>query len=124
MFFLNYEEKRLDSRLQAGIILKNAFDAEDSVLKEQLIQQWAAIDLTVKNRVKNLLLKRLKSRVHEAWHTSSQVIAEIASIEIPMNGWPDLINHFLKNITMVENPTSSKQAMIETLAYVCQKVFP
>ncbi|KAJ8650696.1 hypothetical protein MRB53_003719 [Persea americana] len=118
------KEKRLDSRFQARIILKNAFDAKDSVLKEQLIQQWAAIDLTVKNGMKNLLLKTLKSGVREAWHTSSQVIVEIASIEIPMNGWPDLIDHFLKNITMVENPASLKQAMIDTLAYVCQKVFP
>eukprot|EP00268_Persea_americana_P036497 TRINITY_DN35981_c0_g3_i4.p1 TRINITY_DN35981_c0_g3~~TRINITY_DN35981_c0_g3_i4.p1 ORF type:complete len:871 (+),score=200.80 TRINITY_DN35981_c0_g3_i4:478-3090(+) len=117
-------EKPSESRRLAGIILKNSLDAKDSARKEQLIQHWVAIDLAIKSQVKDLLLQTLWSSVHEAWHTSSQVIAKIASIEIPRKEWPDLIVRLLSNMTRMENPASLKQATLETLGYVCEEISP
>ncbi|XP_058067841.1 importin subunit beta-1-like [Magnolia sinica] len=77
------DEKAPECRRLARIILKNLLDAKDSARKELLIQHWVAIDGTLRSQIKDLLLRTLRSSVHEARHTSSQVIAKIVSIEIP-----------------------------------------
>ncbi|XP_058075079.1 importin subunit beta-1-like [Magnolia sinica] len=119
---LSNDEKAPESRRLAGIILKNSLDAKDSARKELLIQHWVAIDGTLRSQIKDLLLRTLGSSVHEARHTSSQVIAKIASIEIPRKEWPELIGCLLSNMTQQEKPASLKQATLETLGYVCEEI--
>lgn len=121
---LSNDNKPPESRRLAGIVLKNSLDAKDSVRKEQLIQHWVAIDPSVKSQIKDLLLRTLDSAVHEARHTSSQVIAKIASIEIPRKEWSEVIGGLLTNMTQFEKPASLKQATLETLGYVCEEISP
>ncbi|OMO59998.1 hypothetical protein CCACVL1_24483, partial [Corchorus capsularis] len=113
-------EKPVESRRLAGIVLKNSLDAKDTGRKEQLVQQWMAIDISVKSQIKDLLLRTLGSTVPEARHTSAQVIAKIASIEIPKKLWPELIGSLLNNMTQQDRPPAVKQATLETLGYVFQ----
>ncbi|KAJ6750385.1 hypothetical protein OIU85_000964 [Salix viminalis] len=115
-------EKPLESRRLAGIVLKNSLDAKDSVRKEHLVQQWMAIEISMKAQIKDLLLRTLGSSASEARHTSAQVIAKVASIEIPRKQWPELIGSLLKNMTQQENPAALKQATLETLGYVCEEI--
>ncbi|MCL7026827.1 hypothetical protein MKW94_006233 [Papaver nudicaule] len=116
------DQKPADSRRLAGIILKNSLDAKESGRKEQLVQQWVAIECGVKGQIKEMLLRTLGSAVAEARHTASQVIAKIASIEIPRKEWPDLIALLLANMTQQEAPATLKQATLETLGYVCEEI--
>ncbi|XP_059668042.1 importin subunit beta-1-like [Cornus florida] len=121
-FELANNDKPIESRRLAGIMLKNSLDAKDAVRKENLVQQWVAIGISIKSQIKDLLLRTLGSSVSEARHTSAQVIAKIASIEIPRKEWPELIGSLLVNMTQQDGPSSLKQATLETLGYVCEEI--
>ncbi|CAL9769572.1 unnamed protein product [Musa acuminata subsp. burmannicoides] len=121
---LSSEQKPPESRRLAGIILKNSLDAKDAVRKEELTQKWVSVDASIKAKIKESMLQTLGSSVSEARHTSSQVIAKVASIEIPRCEWQDLIGRLLKNMTQPDAPAPLKQATLEALGYVCEEVCP
>nr|CAD1841905.1 unnamed protein product [Ananas comosus var. bracteatus] len=121
---LSNEQKPPESRRLAGILLKNSLDAKDSIRKEELAQKWISVDLTIKFQVKESLLKTLGSSVSEARRTSSQVIAKVASIEIPRREWQDLIAKLLNNMTQKDSLPSLKEATLEALGYVCEEISP
>uniref|UniRef100_A0A7N0VBZ6 Importin N-terminal domain-containing protein n=1 Tax=Kalanchoe fedtschenkoi TaxID=63787 RepID=A0A7N0VBZ6_KALFE len=119
---LSNNDKPVESRRLAGIVLKNSLDAKDSSKKEHLVQQWMAIDVNVKSQVKNMLLRTLESQSPEARHTSAQVIAKVAGIEVPQKLWPELIGALLTNMTQQDKSAGLKQATLETLGYVCEEI--
>ncbi|KAL6278188.1 hypothetical protein ACE6H2_021789 [Prunus campanulata] len=115
-------EKPTESRTLAGIVLKNSLDAKDAVTKEHLARQWMAIDISIISQIKDLLLRTLGSPVSEARHTSAQVIAKIASIDIPRKQWTGLIGSLLNNMTQRDSLAGLKQSTLETLGYVCEEI--
>ncbi|KAI4331607.1 hypothetical protein MLD38_029782 [Melastoma candidum] len=121
-FELSNDEKPIESRRLAGIVLKNSLDAKDAGRKSALVQQWMAIDVAIKSQIKYLLVKTIGSTTQEAWHTSAQVIAKVASIEIPQKQWPELVGLLLNNMTQRDQPSSLKQATLETLGFVCEEI--
>nr|KAJ0204659.1 hypothetical protein LSAT_V11C500230800 [Lactuca sativa] len=108
---LVHDEKPIDSRKLAGLILKNALDAKEQHRMYGLIQRWLSLDVGT-----------LTSPIHEARSTASQVIAKVAGIELPQKQWPELIGSLLSNIHQV--PVHVKQASLETLRYLCKEVSP
>ena len=121
---LSSDTKPPETRRLAGIILKNSLDAKESARKEQLTQQWVSVDQMIKAQIKESLVQTLPSSVSEARHTATQVIAKIASIEIPRREWPDLIGRLLSNMTLPNASAVLKQSTLETLGYVCEEVSP
>ncbi|XP_010912456.1 importin subunit beta-1 [Elaeis guineensis] len=115
-------EKPVDSRKLAGLILKNALDAKEQHRKNELVQRWLSLDMGVKAQIKSYLLQTLSSPVNDARSTASQVIAKIAGIELPQKQWPELIGSLLSNIHQLQPHV--KQATIETLGYLCEEVSP
>ncbi|XP_077212511.1 ARM repeat superfamily protein [Tasmannia lanceolata] len=113
-------EKPVDSRKLAGLILKNTLDAKEQHRKFELVQRWLSLDTAVKAQIKAYLLQTLSSPVPDARSTASQVIAKIAGIELPHSQWPELIGSLLSNIHQV--PPHLKQATLETLGYLCEEV--
>ncbi|KAK4746057.1 hypothetical protein SAY87_012369 [Trapa incisa] len=116
------EEKPVESRKLAGLILKNALDAKEQNRKYELVQQWLALDGPVKAKIKIFLLNTLSSPSIDARSTASQVIAKVAGIELPLKQWHELIGTLLSNIHQI--PAHSKQATLETLGYICEEVSP
>ncbi|PIN14451.1 Karyopherin (importin) beta 1 [Handroanthus impetiginosus] len=116
------EEKPVDSRKLAGLVLKNALDAKEQHRKYELMQRWLSLDVTVKSQIKACLLQMLSSTVSDARSTASQVIAKVAGIELPQKQWPELIGMLLANVHQV--PPHVKQASLETLGYMCEEVVP
>ncbi|XP_059304553.1 importin subunit beta-1 [Lycium ferocissimum] len=116
------EEKPVDSRKLAGLILKNALDAKEQHRKFELVQRWLSLDMAVKAQIKTCLLQTLSSPVPDAHSTAAQVIAKVAGIELPQKQWPELIGSLLSNIHQV--PAHVKQATLETLGYLCEEVSP
>ncbi|KAL1549109.1 Importin subunit beta-1 [Salvia divinorum] len=57
------DEKPTKSRRLAGIVLKNSLDAKETATKNNLVQQWMAIDISFKSQIKNSLLNTLGSSV-------------------------------------------------------------
>lgn len=119
---LSNDDKPVESRRLAGIVLKNSLDAKDAIRKEQLVQQWMAIDISIKSQIKDSLLRTLGSSIPEARHTAAQVIAKIASIEIPRKQWAELIGSLLNNMTQQDKSAALKQATLEALGYVCEEI--
>ncbi|KAJ3682850.1 hypothetical protein LUZ60_013077 [Juncus effusus] len=118
------DQKPPESRRLAGILLKNSLDAKDAARKDILIQHWLAMDPSIKSQIKESLLQTLASPVSDARSTASQVVAKVASIEIPRKEWQDLIAKLLTNMTAQEASPSLKQATLETLGYVCEEISP
>ncbi|GMH28090.1 hypothetical protein Nepgr_029933 [Nepenthes gracilis] len=116
------EEKPVESRKLAGLILKNALDAKEQHRKYELVQRWLSLDVSVKNQIKICLVQTLSSPVHDARSTASQVIAKVAGIELPQKQWPELIGSLLSSIHQL--PPHVKQATLETLGYLCEEVSP
>ncbi|CAH9111887.1 unnamed protein product [Cuscuta epithymum] len=116
------EDKPVDSRKLAGLILKNALDAKEQHRKYELMQRWLSLDGSMKAQIKACLLQTLSSPVLDARSTASQVIAKVAGIELPHKQWPELIGSLLSNIHQVS--THVKQATLETLGYLCEEVSP
>ncbi|XP_060957735.1 importin subunit beta-1 isoform X1 [Cannabis sativa] len=121
-FELANNDKPTESRRLAGIVLKNSLDAKDAATKDRLVQQWMQIDVSIKTQIKDFLLSTLGSPVPEARHTSAQVVAKIAAIEIPQKQWPALIGTLLANMTQRESHAGLKQATLETFGYVCEEI--
>ncbi|XP_072967248.1 importin subunit beta-1-like isoform X2 [Typha angustifolia] len=115
-------EKPVDSRKLAGLVLKNALDAKEQHRKDELVQRWLSLDVTVKAQVKASLLETLSSPVPDARSTASQAIAKIAGIELPQKQWPELIGSLLSSIHQIQPHV--KQATLETLGYLCEEVSP
>ncbi|KAH9556956.1 hypothetical protein CY35_07G060100 [Sphagnum magellanicum] len=117
-------EKPPDSRKLAGLILKNSLDAKETARKQELVSRWLSLDPAVKTQIKSALSQTLDSVVPDARHTSAQVIAKIAAIELPQGEWPELVGSLLANMggSQVEKPAHLKQATLETLGYVCEEV--
>ncbi|PQQ04273.1 importin subunit beta-1 [Prunus yedoensis var. nudiflora] len=116
------EERPVESRKLAGLILKNALDAKEQHRKLDLVQRWLALETSVKTQIKMCLLQTLSSPVSDARSTTSQVIAKVAGIELPQKQWPELIGSLLSNIHQL--PAHVKQATLETLGYLCEEVSP
>ncbi|KAK9144038.1 hypothetical protein Syun_013438 [Stephania yunnanensis] len=114
------DDKPVDSRRLAGLILKNSLDAKEQHRKFELVQRWLSLDSAMKAQIKTCLLQTLSSHVPDARSTASQVIAKIAGIELPHNQWPELIGTLLSNVHQL--PPHVKQATLETLGYLCEEV--
>ncbi|GFP93669.1 importin subunit beta-1 [Phtheirospermum japonicum] len=116
------EEKPVESRKLAGLILKNALDAKEQHRKIELVQRWISLDVNVKSQIKACLLQTLSSTSPDARSTASQVVAKVAGIELPQKHWPELVASLLSNIHQVSHHV--KQATLETLGYLCEEVEP
>ncbi|KAM4068688.1 hypothetical protein ACB094_12G032000 [Castanea mollissima] len=116
------DDKPVESRKLAGLILKNALDAKEQHRKFELVQSWVTLDSAVKAQIRTCLLQTLSSAVSDARSTASQVIAKIAGIELPQKQWPELIVSLLSNIH--QQAANVRQATLETLGYLCEEVSP
>uniref|UniRef100_A0A7N0U529 Uncharacterized protein n=1 Tax=Kalanchoe fedtschenkoi TaxID=63787 RepID=A0A7N0U529_KALFE len=72
-----------------------------------------AIDVNVKSQVKNMLLRTLESQSPEARHTSAQVIAKVAGIEVPQKLWLELNGTLLTNMTQQDKSAGLKQDLVQ-----------
>ncbi|CAN6483668.1 unnamed protein product [Victoria cruziana] len=116
--------KPTESRMLAGLVLKNALDAREPSKKAELAKRWISIDEDVRKQIKEFLLLTLSSHISDARCTSSQVISRIACIELPLNQWQELVRILLLNMgqSQGESPDRLKQATLETLGYLCEEI--
>ncbi|CAO3703275.1 unnamed protein product [Rhizopus stolonifer] len=75
-----------------------------------------------RNQVKQGVLQSLTSPKKAVGNISGQVIAAIAEIELPLGGWPDLINTMLNNVQTGDAVV--KQSTLQAIGYVCESIDP
>ncbi|KAB5560284.1 armadillo-type protein [Coniochaeta sp. 2T2.1] len=106
-------------RAAAGIALKNAFTAREYAHQALLQQKWLQqTDQDTKTRVKELALETLASSNAQAGQAAAQVVASIASIELPRNQWNELMAALVRNVS--EGSPHQKQASLTTIGFICE----
>ncbi|KAK9417410.1 putative Importin N-terminal domain-containing protein [Seiridium unicorne] len=110
-------------RVAAGLALKNAFSAREFARQQELQAKWLQqTDQETKTRVKSLALTTLSSSNAQAGQAAAQVIASIATIELPRNEWPDLLATLVQNVS--SGAPHQKQASLTCIGYVCESQDP
>lgn len=115
------QEKPVDARRLAGLILKNTLDAKDEARKIALVQQWTAMEAGAKQQIKQALLHTLATP-GDVGHTAALVVAKAAAIEVPRGEWPELIAALLANVGVQPPNSALKQATLEALGYTCEEL--
>jgi importin subunit beta-1 len=110
------------TRMSAGLAVKNSLTAKDFARKEEFSQRWVSMPVDLRNQVKQGVLQSLASPKKSVGNISGQVVAAIAEIELPLGGWPDLINTMLENIQT--NNAVLKQSTLQAVGFVCEAIDP
>lgn len=110
-------------RVAAGLALKNAFSAREFARQQELQAKWLQqTDTETKTRVKSLALTTLSSTNSQAGQAAAQVIASVATIELPRNEWPDLLGTLVQNVS--SGAPHQKQASLTCIGYICESQDP
>lgn len=70
-------------RQTAGLLIKNALSAKDSLLQHHYSKRWTDLQVDVKAQLKQNLLAALNTDNLQAALTAAQAITAVASIELP-----------------------------------------
>jgi importin subunit beta-1 len=99
--------------------LKNAFTSREYARQAQLQAKWLqSTDSETKTRIKTLALQTLSSENAQAGQAAAQVVASIASIELPRSQWADLMQVLVRNVS--EGGPHQKQASLTALGFICE----
>ncbi|OTA62839.1 ARM repeat-containing protein [Hypoxylon sp. EC38] len=110
-------------RVAAGLALKNAFSAREFARQQELQAKWLQqTDQQTKTRVKELALQTLSSSNSQAGQAAAQVIASIATIELPRDQWSDLLQILVQNVS--QGAPHQKQASLTCIGYICESQDP
>mmetsp|Transcript_26976 Transcript_26976/g.41827 ORF Transcript_26976/g.41827 Transcript_26976/m.41827 type:complete len:863 (-) Transcript_26976:400-2988(-) len=113
------EGKDINGRQLAGLHLKNLLSAKDAITRGQKTAKWKALDAAVRGPIKGVMLGVLISPEATARHTAAQACAELASIELPFNEWPEFLPALLTNVREgTADPI--KVSTLECLGYTCE----
>ncbi|KAG9310985.1 armadillo-type protein [Chiua virens] len=117
------ENSQLHIRNAAALALKNALSARETARQTEAANRWLAFDAAPKSKIKQDALVTLASPIPKAGSFAAQVVAAIATVELPHDQWPDLIELLLG---FVNNSTDSnlKIATLQTIGYICESIKP
>ncbi|KAI0971956.1 armadillo-type protein [Xylaria arbuscula] len=112
------ENAEAQIRVAAGLALKNSFTAREFARAQELQAKWLQqTDQETKNRVKALALQTLSSNNSQAGNAAAQVIASVASLELPRDQWPELMGTLVQNVS--NGAPHQKQASLTCIGYIC-----
>ena len=100
-------------RQLAGLYIKNALSAQNEEMRKDKARQWLSLDEKNRETIRNALLQNFHSTVAVVRHTTAQVVAAIAVIEMPRKMWPMLVQSLL---AIVANPEVAEGSMISCLS--------
>lgn len=112
----------MNVRRAAGLAIKNTMTARDVVRLQELAREWMALDTHVRQQIKTMVLKTLRSTEARAGSIAALVIDAIAQIELPLGQWPDLIQLLLSNVTSETSTPVVKRSALEALGYICEGI--
>lgn len=108
-------------RNAAGLAIKNTLSAREGSTKDLYAQRWTSLDGSVREKVKAGAMSALSSADRGARNVTGQVIAAIASIELPAGLWSDLISQLLSFVGRADN-AGLRQATLQTIGYICESI--
>lgn len=133
------ESKPPNSRRLAGINLKNALTSkvflgnsllflillQDDEQAEKLANDWKSLPEAVRNEIKDASVRALGAGNREVRNTAAQVVSKIATIELPSQMWPQLMQTLIVFVTQAEPSPAGQEKKESTLAcigYICEEM--
>ncbi|SCU80573.1 LAMI_0B03004g1_1 [Lachancea mirantina] len=118
------DSARLEARILAALTLKNELVSKDPVKTQQLAQRWLTqVDDHSRQQIRQLALSSLIAAEPRVANAAAQLIAAIATIELPRGHWPDLMKIMVDN-TAATQPENVKRASLLALGYICEAADP
>eukprot|EP00742_Colponemidia_sp_Colp-10_P001256 GILJ01001353.1.p1 GENE.GILJ01001353.1~~GILJ01001353.1.p1 ORF type:complete len:858 (-),score=174.57 GILJ01001353.1:567-3140(-) len=114
-------ERPQNTRILAGLIVKNFFNSRDLGVLAQIANAWHSFDPAVVAEVRQALLTTLSSPIHAVRHTAAQAVAQIASVDLPGKHWPDLIQNLLTLVTQNAS-AETREATLECFGFICSTI--
>ncbi len=118
------EHRDLSVRIAAGISVKNCLVSKNEERRNRQVDRWCKLDSTNRNHIKQLALSSLKCNNNQVGTAGAQVVAAIASVELPIGYWPDLMNELLKNCTGNEKSVFLRKSTLEAIGFLCEQIDP
>ena len=87
-----------------------------------LSNRWVQLELPLKQKIKENVLKALNSQEIKVGTASAQVIESIAYVEVPRFEWQDLMTILMKNISDQSTSINLKRASLETIGFICEEI--
>lgn len=110
-------------RLAAGLQLKNCLTAKDHERKTALQQMWLSFPDTLREEIKTMVFQTLGTEPLKH-KSAAQCVAYIASAELPMGQWSDLIQMLLLSVTNPSSTEAVKESSLEAIGYICEEIDP
>ncbi|KAJ3505061.1 hypothetical protein NLJ89_g7615 [Agrocybe chaxingu] len=117
------ENTPIHIRNAAGLALKNALTARESIRQTDMINRWLSLPNDTKAKIKQDALITLSSSNPKAGNFASQVVSAIAAVELPQGQWPDLIEILLGFVNNQTN-TNLRIATLQTIGFICEAIKP
>lgn len=112
-------ESKSQVRILAALGLKNQLTSKISRKRHDQLARWVAASPDVKAYIKQQAISVLLSDDKDMTTSVSQLVAAIATIELPRNEWPELLPIITEH-TKTERPVNVKRACLLAIGYICE----
>jgi importin subunit beta-1 len=94
---------------------------QDSARQTEYSNRWLAVDAKIRSEIKEYVLRGLHSEQVKAGTVAAQSVAAIATVELPLGQWPDLIEILLR---FVNTGTSVplRQSTLSAIGFICESL--
>ncbi|KAH8084890.1 ARM repeat-containing protein [Cristinia sonorae] len=113
-------------RNAAGLALKNALTARDINRSQDYANRWLVLDPSTRAKVKQDALTALGSQTGKIGTVAAQVVAAIASVELPQNQWMEVIEILLGFVNNSANASNTplRVATLQAIGFLCETIKP
>ena len=106
-------------RNAAGLAIKNALSAREAPRSAEYAERWFKLSMEERNDIKQKAFATLASQDSKAGQSSAQVLASIASVELPMGQSQDMIGQLLSQMGDVNN-VNLRRATLQAIGFICE----
>lgn len=106
-------------RMAAGLALKNSLTSKEQPKQSRLRSKWLqGVNPDVRKQVKEVALETLGAKDRQAAAQAAQLVAAIATIEIPQNEWPELMPQLVHKVGT--GPDNLKISSLITIGFITE----
>ena len=89
--------------------------------QQEYASRWLALPNDTRQKVKEETMKTLASPQSKAGSVAAQVVAAIASVELPVGEWPEAIELLLRFVQTSED-VHLKVSTFQAIGYICESI--
>eukprot|EP00161_Ancyromonas_sigmoides_P015162 TRINITY_DN397_c1_g1_i4.p1 TRINITY_DN397_c1_g1~~TRINITY_DN397_c1_g1_i4.p1 ORF type:complete len:838 (-),score=230.32 TRINITY_DN397_c1_g1_i4:387-2900(-) len=106
----------------AGVMLAQTLEARDPQRRRALGESWlTGVPGGVREHVKGRALEALGSPLRPVFRQAAQVVAALATIELPAGAWPGLVG-MLAGGVREGGEAAAREAALLALGYICEEI--